>query len=140
MAPNEFTHSSQPQADRWLSPGLRAKARIIEEANAATWHQIAPLVARAEASGAAPPGMFTRGSVAWGVGLLLSRSVRLDAAGGDTVLVPYADFANHDVGADCFLDYDAGSDCVGVRLDRGYAPGEQVRGLKKGMLACERVG
>ena len=114
------------QADRWLGPGLRAKARIIEAAAAATWSEAAPRAAAAEAAGAAPRGMFTRDAVAWGVGVLLSRSVRLDSRGGATVLVPYADFANHAVDADCYLDYDAPSDSVGVRVDRGYAPGEQV--------------
>ncbi|GBF95178.1 hypothetical protein Rsub_07891 [Raphidocelis subcapitata] len=114
------------EVDRWLVGGLRAKAGIILAADAATWHEVAPLIAAAEADGAAPRGALARESVRWGVGQLLSRSVRLDAAGGDTVLVPFADFANHSVGADCFLDYDARSGTVAVALDRAYSPGEQV--------------
>jgi len=106
--------------------GLRTKARVILDASAATWSEAAPRIARAEADGLCPPGMLTQRAVTWGVGQLLSRSVRLDGAGGETVLVPFADFANHSVSADCFLDWDAGSRSVGVRLDRGYAAGEQV--------------
>ncbi|KAI8468014.1 MAG: hypothetical protein J3K34DRAFT_23211 [Monoraphidium minutum] len=114
------------EVDRFLVGGTRSKARVIIDADAATWSEVEPLVRAAEADGGCPRGMFTRQAVQWGVGLLLSRSVRLDSAGGETVLVPYADFANHAVAADCFLDYDAGSGAVAVRIDRGYAPGEQV--------------
>jgi hypothetical protein len=134
-----------PQVDRWLSGGLRTKARIITAADDASWSEVADLVSAAEVDGACPHGMFTRDSVRWAVGVLLSRSVRLDSAGGETVLVPFADFANHSVDADCFLDFDAGSGAVGVRLDRGYAPGEQVRGagvaqlIRCSIARCRRL-
>jgi hypothetical protein len=132
--PGTLLDWSPGEADRWLVGGLRSKARVIEEAEAATWSEIAPAAAAAEAAGAAPRGLFTREAVRWGVGQLLSRSVRLDSAGGDTVLVPFADFANHSVGADCYLDHDAASGTVGLRLDRAYAPGEEVgpRGARGG--------
>lgn len=116
------------QADRWLVGGLRTKARVITDAAAATWSEVEPHIRAAEAAGAAPAGAFSRDAVQWGVGLLLSRSVRLDSASGDTVLVPFADFANHGLDADCYLDYDAATRTVGVRIDRAYAPGEQVEG------------
>lgn len=112
--------------DRWLRGGLRTKARTILAASAATWSEVAAAAAAAEAAGGAPRGVFTRDAAAWGVGLLLSRSVRLDSAGGDTVLVPFLDFANHGVTSDCYIDLDAASGRVGVRLDRAYAPGEEV--------------
>jgi hypothetical protein len=114
------------EADRWLRGGLAAKACIILAAEEATWAEVAPALAEAEAAGAAPQGALSRDAVKWGVGILLSRSVRLDAAGGATVLVPFADFANHSPSADCFLDYDAPSDAVCAKLDRAYAAGEQV--------------
>eukprot|EP00878_Enallax_costatus_P028717 GHUV01031052.1.p1 GENE.GHUV01031052.1~~GHUV01031052.1.p1 ORF type:complete len:258 (+),score=106.58 GHUV01031052.1:375-1148(+) len=71
--------------------------------------------------------MFTRSDIQWAVGVCLSRSVRLDdLAGEPIVLVPFADFLNHDVNSEAFLVWDEQQQAVVLRPDRSYKAGDQV--------------
>ena len=60
----------------------------------------------------------------WALGVILSRGVSEDAAGG-TGLVPYLDFANHGGGhnASCERGFDAQSGCHFLRAVRDVHPG-----------------
>jgi hypothetical protein len=51
------------------------------------------------------------------------------------VLVPFADFLNHDPSCDAFLEWDEQQQAVVLRPDRNYTAGEQVNLLTAGYVA-----
>lgn len=58
---------------------------------------------------------------------VLDSDTPLGSLAGQQVLLPFADYLNHDMAADaCHLEYDEGAGAVAVALDRAYEAGEQV--------------
>lgn len=107
--------------------GLLAKAHTIRSAANRLRQDLQPLVSIGQQQGLCPPDMFSRSDMQWAVGICLSRSVRLDDMTGEPiVLVPFADFLNHDVSCEAFLVWDDQQQAVVLRPDRSYRPGEQV--------------
>jgi Rubisco LSMT substrate-binding/SET domain len=70
--------------------------------------------------------MFSEDDVRWGIGICLTRSVRLDDRAGEVVLVPYADLLNHTCECDAYLVWDPALCAVVMRTDRAYNVGDQV--------------
>lgn len=108
--------------------GLRERAATILAAADAVWADVQPVVAAARAASICPPDMFGREDFDWATGIALSRTVRLDDAGGVVVLCPLADLANHSVDSAAFLRWDARERAVVLTADRPFKAGEQVCG------------
>eukprot|EP00198_Chlamydomonas_reinhardtii_P001652 XP_001690988.1 lysine N-methylase [Chlamydomonas reinhardtii] len=135
------------------SPLLRL-ADSIAAAAAASWEELAPLIARGRAEGLVPAHVsLSKADLDWAFGVLLSRCIRLPGRDQLQVLAPWADLLNHDVNAEtgaaaagaagsgatgsgasgsggCHLDWEptarGGAGALVLRTDRAYAAGQQV--------------
>ncbi|KAF6255066.1 hypothetical protein COO60DRAFT_1272756 [Scenedesmus sp. NREL 46B-D3] len=118
---------TQEEVDTLLAgSGLASTAGLIRGGADLLWEDLQPLLAAAKQQGLCPEGMFGRADIDWAVGICLSRSVRLDSRGGQVVLVPFADFLNHEPSCEAFLVWDERQHAVVLRPDRDYSPGQQV--------------
>ncbi|KAL4447375.1 hypothetical protein ABPG77_007408 [Micractinium sp. CCAP 211/92] len=131
----------------WLEGSQLAEAAAeIRAAADASWREMQPLLAAAEQAGLGPAGAFSREALLWAFSILLSRLVRLPSLApplpapglqqqaqqqpggppGTEALLPWADLLNHAPSSTAFLDWDAASAAVVLRVDRRYRAGEEV--------------
>lgn len=118
-----------PEEDVALLQGsyLHTLALEIRAAAAASWLEMAPVARELERAAALPAGALGReGAARWAFGVLLSRLIRLPGLVNAEVLVPLADFANHDPKSTAFFDWEPASEAVVLQADRAYRPGQQV--------------
>lgn len=104
-----------------------AGAAEIRGAAEASWQELQPLLAGAEAAGLTPgPGAFSREALHWAFSVLLSRLVRLPGLADTEALLPWADLLNHGCDAATCLDWDIGTSAAVLRAERWYRAGEEL--------------
>jgi hypothetical protein len=112
----------------WLAGSQQhAGAAEIRRAADASWQELQPLLAAAEAAGLAPaPDAFSRAALRRAFSVLLSRLVRLPGLGDTEALLPWADLLNHGCSAASCLDWSSSATAVVLRAERRYRAGEQL--------------
>ena len=90
----------------WLEGSqLHADALDVRAAEEASWQELQPVLAEAEAQGLAPmPGAFSRGTLRWAFGVLLARVAWVQGLGTDALL-SWGDLLNHDCSATAHPDW-----------------------------------
>ncbi|GAX78136.1 hypothetical protein CEUSTIGMA_g5578.t1 [Chlamydomonas eustigma] len=116
------------QVDQLLAGSpLRRKAADIAEAARKSWAEVQPLVREAEQERLVPMKLVTESTFKWALGILLTRSVLVRIQGVEKqVLIPWADFLNHDVSVTSYIQWDDQTRSIVLVTDREYQEGQQV--------------